>query len=212
MTTRMRAQRGSVLLVVMIFLLVFGMMTAATFRGSMTSVQAIGNMQWRTEAINAANDAIDRVLSSADFATNTAVVTKNVNDAPLPLDVNGDGVTDISVSFPAVTQAGATGLPVTRAGPRCLRAEPIPTSQLNPSLPADLGCFGSSASGNSGLGVATGPGGTGGTATVTQSPSLCSNTEWSITVRAVDAVTNTQVDVVQGVGVRVPTTAIPTCD
>ena len=202
---RMRAQRGSVLLVVMIFLLVFGMMTAAAFRGSMTSVQAIGNMQWRNEAITAANDAIDRLLSTADFATNTAVVTQAVNDAPFPLDINGDGVTDISVSFPPVPRdAGAN-----RPGPRCLRAEPIPAAQLNPSLPADLGCFGSSSSGSSGLGVATG---TGGTATVTQSPSLCSNTEWSITVRATDPVTNTQVDVVQGVGVRVPTTAIPTCD
>jgi hypothetical protein len=203
----MRAQRGSVLLVVMIFLLVFGMMTAAAFRGSMTSVQAIGNMQWRNEAITAANDAIDRLLSTADFATNTAVVTQGVNAAPFPLDINGDGVTDISVNFPPVPRDVGPDRP----GPRCLRAEPIPAAQLNPSLPADLGCFGSSSSGSSGLGIAAGAGGTG-TATVTQSPSLCSNTEWSITVRAVDAVTNTRVDVVQGVGVRVPTTAIPTCD
>jgi type II secretory pathway pseudopilin PulG len=200
----MRAQRGSTLLVVMIFLLVFGMMTAAAFRGSMTSVQAIGNMQWRNEAVTAANDAIDRVLSTAEFATNTAVVTQAVNAAPFPMDINGDGVNDISVNFPVVTLDG-----VARAGPRCLRAEPIPSAQLNPSLPADLGCFGSSSSSSSGLGVATAGGGT---STVTQSPSLCSNTEWSITVRAVDAVTNTRVDVVQGVGVRVPTTAIPTCD
>lgn len=202
---RMRAQRGSTLLVVMIFLLVFGMMTAAAFRGSMTSVQAIGNMQWRNEAITAANDAIDRLLSTADFAINTAVVTQAVNAAPFPLDINGDGVTDISVSLPPVPRDVGPDRP----GPRCLRAEPIPSAQLNPSLPADLGCFGSSSSGSSGLGVATAGGGT---ATVTQSPSLCSNTEWSITVRAVDAVTNTRVDVVQGVGVRVPTTAIPTCD
>jgi len=209
MRTAMRTQRGSTLLVVMIFLLIFGIMTASAFRGSLTSAQAIGNMQWRNEAITAANDAIDRVLSSADFAIKTAQVTQDVNAAPFPLDVNGDGVTDISVSFPAVTQPDATGTPVTRAGPRCLRAEPIPAAKLDPSLPADLGCFGSSSAGSSGLGVGTAGGGV---STVTQSPSLCSNTEWSITVRAVDAVTNTRVDVVQGVGVRVPTTAIPTCD
>lgn len=200
----MRAQRGSTLLVVMIFLLIFGIMTAAAFRGSLTSVQAIGNMQWRDEAITAANDAIDRLLSTADFATKTAVVTEAVNAAPFPLDANGDGVTDVRVSFPVVTRDG-----VARAGPRCVRAEPIPPAELNPSLPADLGCFGSSSSGSPGLGIGTTGGGT---STVAQSPSLCSNTEWSITVRAVDTVTNTSVDVVQGVGVRVPTTAVPTCD
>jgi type II secretory pathway pseudopilin PulG len=200
----MRAQRGSTLLVVMIFLLVFGMMTAAAFRGSMTSVQAIGNMQWRSEAITAANDAIDRLLSTADFATNTAVVTSQVNAAPFQVDINGDGVNDIGVSLPVVTIDG-----VARAGPRCQRAEPIPTVNLDPTLPADLGCFGSGSSGSSGLGVATAGGGV---STVAQSPSLCSNTEWTIAVRAVDAVTNTSVDVVQGVGVRVPTTAVPTCN
>jgi Tfp pilus assembly protein PilV len=199
-----RAQRGSTLLVVMIFLLIFGIMAASSFRGSLTSVQAIGNMQWRNEAVTAANDAIDRLLSSADFATNTATVTAQVNAAPFQVDANGDGVNDIAVSFPVVTADG-----VARAGPRCKRAEPIPAKDLDPSLAADIGCFGSGSSPSSGLGIATAGGGT---STVLQSPSLCSNTEWTIRVRAVDAVTNTRVDVVQGVGVRVPTTAVPTCN
>jgi Tfp pilus assembly protein PilV len=204
MHTPKHAQRGSTLLVVMIFLLIFGIMAASTFRGSLTSAQAIGNMQWRTEAITAANDAIDRLLSTADFATDTAVVTAQVNGAPFQVDINGDGVNDIAVSLPVVTVDG-----VARAGPRCLRAAPILTSELNPSLAADLGCFSSSSASSSGLGTATAGGGT---ATVTSSPSLCSNTEWTITVQAVDGVTNTSVNVVQGVGVRVPTTAIPVCN
>lgn len=199
-----RGQHGSTLLVVMIFLLIFGLMAAAAFRGSLTSAQAIGNMQWRNETVTAANDAIDRILSTADFATNTAVVTAQVNAAPFQVDINGDGVNDIAVSLPVVTLDG-----VARAGPRCLRAEAIPAKDLDPALPADLGCFGSSSASSSGLGIATASGGTG---TVASSPSLCSNTEWSIRVRAVDAVTNTTVDVVQGVGVRVPTTAVPVCD
>jgi hypothetical protein len=200
-------QRGSVLLVAMILLLVFAVMAASTFRGSLTSAQAIGNMQWRGEAVTAANDAIDALLSSADFATNAANVTIAVNAAPYQVDINGDGVNDIAVSFPPVRIDGepAPG----RAGPRCLRAEPIPANMLDPDLPQDVGCFGSSSSSNSGLGQATAGGGT---ATVMQSPSLCSNTEWSITVRAVDGVTNTSVDIVQGVGVRVPTTDVPVCN
>ncbi|MEO7852129.1 MAG: hypothetical protein ABIR94_07730 [Rubrivivax sp.] len=199
-----RTQRGSTLLVVMIFLLIFGIMTAAAFRGSLTSAQAIGNMQWRNEAITAANDAIDRLLSTADFATNAAVVTAQVNAAPFQVDINGDGVNDISVDLPVVTLDG-----IPRAGPRCLRAEPIPTIKLDPGLAADLGCFGSSSSSSSGLATTAAGGGIG---TFASSPSLCSNTEWTIAVRAVDAVTNTSVDVIQGVGVRVPTTAVPTCN
>jgi hypothetical protein len=199
-----RYQRGSTLLVAMILLLIFAIMAAASFRGSLTSVQAIGNMQWRSEAIAAANDAIDSVLSSADFATNTAIVTQQVNAAPFQTDINGDGVNDIATSFPIVTIDG-----IARAGPRCLRAEPIPSKDLDPALASDIGCFGSSSSSSSGVAQETGGGGSG---TVVQSPSLCSNTEWTIRVRAVDAVTNTSVDVVQGVGVRVPTTAIPVCN
>jgi hypothetical protein len=198
-----QTQKGSVLLVAMILLLIFAIMAAASFRGSLTSVQAIGNMQWRTEAIAAANDAIDRLLSTADFATNTTIVTQQVNATPFQIDVNGDGVNDISTNFPVVTVDG-----VAKAGPRCLRAEPIPSKDLDPDLAADIGCFGTSTSGSSGLGQEAGTG----VGTVTQAPSLCSNTEWSITVRAVDAVTNTSVNVVQGVGVRVPTTAIPVCN
>jgi hypothetical protein len=197
-------QRGSVLLVAMVILLTAAILAAAAFRGSLTSTRAIGNMQFRNEAITAANDAIDRLLSTADFATNTAVVTGQVNDAPFQVDINGDGVNDIQTSFPVVTLDG-----VDRAGPRCLRAEAIPSKDLDPSKPEDLGCFSTSGSGSSGLGIAIAGGGVG---TVQQSPSLCSNTEWSITVRATDAVTNTSVDVVQGVGVRVPTTSVPVCN
>jgi Tfp pilus assembly protein PilV len=202
--SRKRPRRGSTLLVVMIFLLIFGIMAGATFRGSLTSAQAIGNMQWRNEAVTAANDALDSLLSTADFATNTAVVTAQVNAAPFQLDANGDGVNDIAVSFPVVTVDG-----VARAGPRCKRSEPIPAKDLDPALPADIGCFGSSSAGSPGLGIGTAGGGT---STVMQTPSLCSNTEWTIAVRAEDAVTNTTVDVVQGVGVRVPTTAVPVCN
>jgi hypothetical protein len=202
--SRRSAERGSVLLVTMIFLLIFAIMGAAAFRGSLTSSQAIGNMQWRSEAISAANDAIDALLSSADFATNAAGTTVAVNGAPFQYDANGDGVNDIATSFPIVTVDG-----VARAGPRCLRSEPIPSKDLDPASAADLGCFGSSSSTSSGLGVETAGGGVAG---VISSPSLCSNTEWSVTVRASDAVTGTQVDVVQGVGVRVPTTSVPACN
>lgn len=197
--TLARHQQGSVLLVAMIMLLMAAILTAAMFRGSLTSAQAISNMQWRSEAVTAANDAIDRLLSSADFATKTDVVVNQVTLAPFQLDANGDGVNDIAVSFPT-TLPDKT--PIAKPGPVCLRQQPIPAKDLDPAVAADLACFNSSAGGNQGLGIGT----AGGSATaLAQSPSLCSNTEWSIRVRATDAVTNTSVDVVQGVAVRVNT-------
>jgi len=192
-------QRGSVLLVAVILLLMAAILTAAMLRGSLTSAQAIGNMQWRSEALAAANDAIDRLLSSADFATKTATVVTQVNAAPFQVDINGDGVNDIAVSFPTKLPDGTD---ITTPGPSCLRTQPIPAKDLDPEVATDVACFNSSSGSNQGLGV----GDKDGAATaVSPSPSLCSNTEWSIRVRATDAVTNTAVDVVQGVAVRVNT-------
>jgi type II secretory pathway pseudopilin PulG len=207
-----RREGGFTLIVTLVLLLIFAGITAAVFRNSLTSAQVIGNMQWRNEAIAAANDAIDRLLSSADFATNATVVTQLINGdgtagnpgTPFTYDANGDGNPDIEVRFPVVTQDG-----VARAGPRCLRAEPIPANQLSPDRPEDVGCFGSSG-GSSGLAF-EGAGGAGSTI-LTSTPSLCANTEWTVAVRATDRVTGTSVEVVQGVGVRVPTTAVPACN
>lgn len=201
-TTTRHRQAGSTLLVTMIFLILFAFMAASVFRNSLTSVQTIGNMQWRTEAIAAAQDALDRLLSTPDFANSAALVTQQVNAAPFGMDANGDGVADILVSFPVVTLDG-----VARAGPRCLRAEPIPNKDLDPMKPADAGCFASSAF-QGGIAIDTSSGGSG---PMTAGTGLCANTEWTITVRATDAVTSTSVDVVQGVGVRVPTVAVPEC-
>ncbi len=198
-------QRGSVLLVAMIMLLTIAMLAAAALRGSLSSAQAIGNMQWRSESVAAANDAIDRLLSSADFATKTDVVTAAVNSSPFQVDINGDTVNDIEVNFPAVTLDG-----VTRAGPRCLRTTPIPSTALNVEREADKPCYNGSSSDTAGLGVADA--GSGGTLAMLPPPSLCSNTEWSVRVRATDAVTRTQVDIVQGVGIRIATAvASDTC-
>lgn len=202
--TLARKERGATLLVTLVFLLIFAALTAAIYRNSLSSAQAIGNMQWRNESISAANDAIDRLLSNADFAKNPTLVTETVNKTPFAYDANGDGVNDIQVSFPEVTIDG-----VTRAGPRCVRAEPIPNKDLDPLVEEDRNCLGS-ADPNLGFSQATLVG-TGSRPTAGSS-SVCANTEWTVTVRATDALTNTSVDVVQGVGVRTWTSAVTTCN
>jgi len=186
----MRRQRGSVLVIAMVFLLMLAGLAASAMRGSMSSVQAISNMQWRNESVAAANDAIDRVLSSSDFAIKTPTVTEQV----FQVDINGDDVNDIRVTFPVTTIAG-----VAKAGPRCLRQRPVPAASLDPEVAADRGCYGSSAADGSGIGVET----AGGTAAMDSSQTLCADTQWVIPVRATDDVTRTSVDVTQGTGVRV---------
>jgi len=203
--SRQVRQRGSTLIVSLIFLLIFLVMALSIFRGALTSSQAIGNMQWRNEAIAAANEAIDRLLSASDIATSPQVVTQQVN-AVTPLltyDFDGDGTTDATVRFPQVARDDGT----TRAGPRCLRVAPIPASQLDPDQAEDAGCFASAGAG----GIAV-EGSGGGASAFAGSSSLCSNSEWSLTVQAADPRTNTRVDVVQGYAVRVVSVAVETCD
>jgi hypothetical protein len=189
-TSLPRGQRGATLIVAMVFLLVFAALAASSMRSSMSSVQAISNMQWRNESIAAANDAIDRVLSSDDFARKTATVAAQVYE----VDITGDGVNDIRVDFPVTTIAG-----VARAGPRCLRYRPVPVANLDPTIPSDVGCYGSSSGDGSGLGVESGAGAN----VIDASISICMDTQWVIPVRAIDAVTGTRVEVSQGTSVRV---------
>jgi len=195
-------QEGSILLVAVIFLVFFTLVAMSIFKGSLTSVKSIGNMQWRAESISAANDAIDRILSSKDAFTDPKTFTTTVNATPYAYDANGDGVNDVYVTLPVVDVDG-----VKRAGPRCARIQPIATKDLDPANPEDVNCM-SSAGSVGGLVQETASG----VEFVAPSISLCANTEWSVTVHAEDKVTNTNVDVVQGVGVRVLTTSVDKCD
>ena len=195
-------QEGAVLLTTVVLLVLFTLIAIAIFKGSLTSVRTIGNMQTRAEAIAASNDTIDRLLSNLDFTDPTkheALVSTMYS-----YDANGDDIPEFNVTFPPVTQAG-----VTRAGPRCSRIEPLSSAVLNPNNPEDVNCMGSDVMAQAGYGITTD---SGGTSIISQGMSLCANTEWSIAVRASDPITNTVVDVVQGVGVRVLTASVDSCD
>lgn len=191
---RRRGQQGITLIAAVLMLLIFALVTVAAFRNTLSSAQSIGNMQFRNESVAAANDAIDEILSSTAFADNPDTATSQMNTTPHTVDINGDGVADIQVTFPTVTVAGAS-----RTGPVCLRQRPVQNSTLDPNNPQDAGCFGSVDPNNTGLAV-SGSGGS--TSPVTVSSSDCADTDWSITVQADDKATNTSVQVTQGVQVR----------
>jgi hypothetical protein len=189
-----RQQRGVTLIVAMLMLLVFALVAVSAFRNMLSSSQAIGNMQFRNESIAAANDTIDQLLSSDTFATSPTQVTAQMNANPNTVDINGDNVPDIKVTFPSVKVAG-----VDRTGPQCIRARPVQNSELDPNSSSDVGCFSSGGSDFSGIGTASSDGGT---TPTTASTSNCSDTNWTVTVQATDRATNTSVQVTQGIQLR----------
>jgi Tfp pilus assembly protein PilX len=84
-------QRGVTLVVGLIMLVIITLAVTAAFMMSNTNVKAVGNMQFRDQAIAAANVAIeDRIASTF----NTAPANTNDN-----VDLNNDGVTDFAVTL-----------------------------------------------------------------------------------------------------------------
>lgn len=74
MLTSPRAQRGVTLVVGLIMLVLITLVITSAFMLSTSNLRAVGNMQFRDEAIAAANAAIETALSAASLsATNTTV-------------------------------------------------------------------------------------------------------------------------------------------
>lgn len=67
------SQRGATLVVGLIMLVLITLMVLSAFMLSSTNLKSVGNMQYRDEAIGAANAAIEQVISSsAIFITPTS--------------------------------------------------------------------------------------------------------------------------------------------
>jgi len=73
------AQRGATLVVGLIMLVLITLMVTTAFMLSNTNLKAVGNMQFRDEAIAAANAAIETVLSTSIKGTTTKVDIGGVN-------------------------------------------------------------------------------------------------------------------------------------
>ena len=89
--TPLRKQRGSTLLVALVMLMLLTMIAISAMTATSSSIQIVGNSQFREEATAAGQRAIEKVLSTSDFMT-AALTTQQI-------DVTGDGVADYSVSF-----------------------------------------------------------------------------------------------------------------
>lgn len=100
-------QRGATLLITLVMLLMLMLMVGSAYTLSGTNLKAVGNMQFRDEAIAAADVGIQRVIGSAFTSAPTA--------EQLNVDINNDGTTDYLVSM---------------ATPVCMSARPSASSDV----------------------------------------------------------------------------------
>lgn len=82
-------QRGMALVIALVMLLLLTVMASTNFTLTTTNLEAVGNQQWRSEALAAADAAIEQVVGSA-FTTAPAEQT-------ILVDINRDGTSDYSV-------------------------------------------------------------------------------------------------------------------
>ena len=170
-------QRGVTLVIALVFLAVITLIATSTLNTTSTNLKVVGNMQWRGEALDAAQQAIEVVLSTPQFLATPADAVPNPCDSANTFctDLNRDGVPEyITRLDPA---------------PSCVSARTIKVSELNLSSAEDLGCWPDQAEG---------PG-------IAGNDSLCSNTNWEITAQARSTFSETRVTVTQGVAVRLST-------
>lgn len=194
-----RRQQGMTLIVGLIMLVLITLATVASFNIGRTSMDIIGNMQHRNEAIAAANSAIQEALSTTRLFDSPGAILANPC-AGVPnrrcIDSNGDGTADVTVDL----RGTAT------ANPTCVQARTILNAELEPELESPDPIIAE----NANKCQVSDPPGLGGVKGVPTGNSLCADSVWEVVADAADAVTQATVTVTQGAAVRVATSVVAT--
>ena len=168
-------QRGATLVISLIMLVLLTLLAVTSFNLGKGSLQTVGNMQHRNEAMAAAQETMEEVISTTRlFANPTAVIPAASSFCPSGganntkcIDTTRDGVTDVTVTI----------IPT----PTCIKTEIVPNSRFS---------FGNDCHNG------------------TNAFSRCADTIWEVTVSAVDATTQAQYSVTQGMAVLVDRNAV----
>jgi hypothetical protein len=180
-------QRGVTLIVALIMLMLITLMVVTGLNLGKGSMQTVGNMQQRNQTYAAIDETLEEVISTTRFSdtpNNVFFIPCNHVANTKCVDIDGDGVTDVTV---ALTPA-----------PVCMKAQVIPATALDlENSVEDRGC---TFSGLQDFGVAG----------VYSGDSLCANSTWEIKAVGTDAVTQTTVNATQGLNLRVPADSIST--
>ena len=88
-------ERGAVLIIALIMIVLISLVVVSAFNLSTTNLKGVGNGQYRSEAITAANSAIESVVSGTFLTALNTTTSVNV-------DLNKDGTNDyvVSVAIP----------------------------------------------------------------------------------------------------------------
>ena len=93
----MRNQKGATLLIGLIMLVLLTLMAVTSFNLGKSNLQIVGNMQFRSEAEHAAEEAVELAISTPSSVTVPSTSS---------VDVNADGTPDVSVTItPTLVQA-----------------------------------------------------------------------------------------------------------
>lgn len=103
-------QQGTTLVVGLIMLVMITLLMVSAFTLSGNNLKAVGNMQYRNEAIAAANLAIEQTIN-----LNYAAIDPANYPTSISVDIDQDNTTDYTVSIPA---------------PFCVSAKPAPADLL----------------------------------------------------------------------------------
>lgn len=85
------AQQGVTLIVTLIVLMALSLLAAWAVTSGTANLRVVGNQQAREEALSAAQNAIETAISTSDFTLKTAALSA----APIAVDLDGDGTTDV---------------------------------------------------------------------------------------------------------------------
>lgn len=183
--TRILPQRGATLVIALIMLVLLTLFAVSALNTGTTDLKVIGNMQARSEAMNAAEQTIETVISRSLFITSPANAVLNPCGAANTLctDINNDGVTDYTTKL--------------NPQPACVKVDPIKNADLNMAKKVDRDC---AVQQQQQFGVAGAVSGN----------SLCANSIWEITAETTSAANGATAAVTQGIGVRISTDVVAT--
>ena len=189
------SQRGVTLLVGMVMLLLITVLVLASYHLGRNNIEIVGNAQQRAEGLAAAQQIIEEAFTSPLLTTSPGTIfpkpCTGFGANTLCYDVNGDAKDDVVVQITPV--------------PKCVKAQPIPTTSLNLLDPNDQQCT---------VGINQQCFGVGGQCGV----SNCANTVWDIRAIAQNldasgtaaAAQGATAVVNQGITVRVGTNEVAT--
>lgn len=182
----MRRQRGVVLIVGLVMLILLTLMAVAALKFGQSNFQVVANQQSRTESIRAADQVMELIVQNPEVKLDQGSNIFGTGSNQIAVDINGDGNNDYTVNVDP---------------PICVGRAVIAQSELDLSKTEDLGCVKSVDQASLGVeGAGSGE-------------SICSRVLWEVTARAGDTFQQNNITLMQGLEQRVSTNSVAiVCD